>query len=258
MLNDFGYGYDEEKNLFYTLVHAWQRKYGYCRLYDEACGPSGMIIHCEPFYFESGGEQFMLELWKGQYGMTTGCEIGLYRDSGKQLLSSPWFESVRDDEMVLMDMTLYKNGKILFQRAQRHWWLTGFLLAEFSKLKELSLSATIQFNSEEMALAFWQSAAQTGYGEHELAINGGTVWIYFAKPKTKQPVTNIKPLVDFTQAKNKLLCQGFREISGGRTDMYEILADVKQNYPDFFESLMQIGRSAEGYTAKIRELPEFE
>ena len=38
----------------------------------------GMIIDCEPVRFYYGGKKWLIELWKGQYGMTTGCEIGVY------------------------------------------------------------------------------------------------------------------------------------------------------------------------------------
>ena len=35
-------------DIFYSLNDCWQRDFGYCRLYDEACAPLAMIIDCEP------------------------------------------------------------------------------------------------------------------------------------------------------------------------------------------------------------------
>ena len=37
-----------------------------------------MIIDCEPICFMYGGKNWMIELWKGQYGLETGGEIGVY------------------------------------------------------------------------------------------------------------------------------------------------------------------------------------
>lgn len=43
-----GYSYDPKQDIFYSNMDAWQRNMGYCRLYDEAAAPMGMIIDCEP------------------------------------------------------------------------------------------------------------------------------------------------------------------------------------------------------------------
>lgn len=47
-----GYLYNPKQDIFYSRKNAWQRNMGYCRLYDEAEAPSGMIVDCEPIYFE--------------------------------------------------------------------------------------------------------------------------------------------------------------------------------------------------------------
>ena len=38
----------------------------------------GMVFDCEPLYFSCNGKSYLLELWKGQYGMSTGAGIGFY------------------------------------------------------------------------------------------------------------------------------------------------------------------------------------
>ena len=49
---------------------------------------SSAIIDCEPIYFSYGGKRWLIELWKGQYALTTGAEsayiepICPYRSSG--------------------------------------------------------------------------------------------------------------------------------------------------------------------------------
>lgn len=47
-----GYRYDESQDIFYNHDNVWQEDFGYCKLYDDALALLGMIIDCEPIYFE--------------------------------------------------------------------------------------------------------------------------------------------------------------------------------------------------------------
>ena len=78
IIHNLGYGYDKWQDIFYSKLNGWQRDMGYCRLYDEVAAPMSMIIDCEPIYFEYDNKKWLIEFWKGQYGMTTGCEVGVY------------------------------------------------------------------------------------------------------------------------------------------------------------------------------------
>ena len=73
-----GYAYDPNQDIFYSKMDAWQRDFGYCRLYDETASPMGMVIDCEPIYFVYSGKRWLIEMWKGQYDLTTGGEVGVY------------------------------------------------------------------------------------------------------------------------------------------------------------------------------------
>jgi hypothetical protein len=254
-MGDMGYAYDPRENVFYTTLDAWQRKYGYCKLYDEGIAPSGMIADCEPVYFTHDGTRYLIEFWKGQYGMTTGCEVGVYYDSGRELLGSEWFESVPDANLLDMSVTLYKNGERLFSRHARHWWLTGFVLGEFSNTRELVLAATLIVPDDEMRGAFLAALRQAGYSEAEAFERGGAVTVYFAEPKTQQPVTRTKILEKFTQTKNRLICEEFSRIVGGNTNMYDILVYLKTEYPGLYESAIELGRPMESFTRYMNELP---
>ena len=85
IIESAGYSYDPVQEIFYSNMYSWQRDMGYCRLYDEASAPLNMIIDCEPIYFEYGNKRWMIEFWKGQYGMTAGGEIGVYTTEGPDL-----------------------------------------------------------------------------------------------------------------------------------------------------------------------------
>jgi len=113
-----------------------------------------------PFYFE--GKQWMIWIWKGQYGITTGAEIGLYvysktftaTVSGKTY-SQKWYRCAYDSERISMSFTLYKNGKKVFSRSDKeHWWLTGFKPNMLSSAKSLSMYITLGFKNINMAKAF--------------------------------------------------------------------------------------------------------
>jgi hypothetical protein len=69
-------------------MDALQRKAGYCWNYDRAAPIFNMIIDCEPICFKYGGAKWMIELWKGQYGIMTGAEIGVYKEPGTYFLKT--------------------------------------------------------------------------------------------------------------------------------------------------------------------------
>lgn len=131
-LKPAGFAYDRRTDTFYSLMDCWQRKMGYCRLYDEAAPGFNMIMHCEPVPFFYGGKRWLVELWKGQYGITTGGEIGVYNttleDVHSEKFIGTFYESISDDERLPMAFVLRKNGKPIMRRKGLHWWLTGFKL----------------------------------------------------------------------------------------------------------------------------------
>ena len=71
----------------------------------------------------------MIELWKGQYDLSTGSEIGIYKKSNPD--AKAW-DCGDNSEMLKMSYSLKKKGKEIFSRNGTHWWLTGFKPGEFS------------------------------------------------------------------------------------------------------------------------------
>ena len=51
-LEPFGFAYDLKRDIFYSLRDAWQRNFGYGKIYDEMAPTMNMIIHSEPIKFE--------------------------------------------------------------------------------------------------------------------------------------------------------------------------------------------------------------
>src|SRR5690554_6238808 len=182
-----GYEYDEEQDIFYSASNPWQRRLGYCYLYDEAAPNFKMIVDSEPIKFEYAGKRWLIEFWKGQYALSTGCEIGIYNTNKRDfqipgVFDGTFYHSASDDERLYISCALRKKGKTLLKRKGLHWWLTGFILGEFSEPSDLTLDIAIQFKDKAMLRPFLQSLVNVGYTGKEVKTEKNTVYIHFDKP----------------------------------------------------------------------------
>ena len=162
---DAGFSYDQNQGIIYSRMSPYPFQYalGHCWAYDETSAPLSMIIDCERFYFPCQGYQWLIELWKGQYGLETGCEIGLYSRNTNGRWVPPqasWYPGVAPAQMLQMSLRLYTpDGLLLHRGPMQHWWLTGFKWGKFQKMThELSLDVNIQFLDSDMRDAFLSEA----------------------------------------------------------------------------------------------------
>jgi len=257
-LNDFlenaGYSYDIYQDIFYSNIDSWQRDMGYCRLYDELAAPFSMIIDCEPIYFDYNNKKWLIEFWKGQYGMTTGCEVGVYVSDGPDIetieFSGTFYSCVKDEDMLDMSFDLRKNGKTLMYRNQKHWWLTGFKLGEFSDPEELTVTFNIKLKDEVMRDEFLKGLKNSGYLEQNLKIDGNNIEIFFYKPHMPQPFSRIKKSDRLTQAKNKLLCDKFQDMTSDYDNSLDKIIAIQKLDSRMMKKILMLGKSTslfEGY-----------
>ncbi|HHV28156.1 DUF4474 domain-containing protein [Acetivibrio mesophilus] len=249
-----GYAYDEKQDIFYSIKDAWQRNFGYCRLYDEAAAPLGMIVDCDPIYFEYNGKKWLIEFWKGQYDLPTGAEVGIYATDGPDLnipgfFNGTFYHCVSDDELLWMSFTLKKKGKVLFERGDRHWWLTGFRLGEFSQPSELTMEITMTLKDQLMCTAFIEGLKRAGYSDKEVKRYGNSVRIIFDKPHTPQPLTRTEITDGIIQAKNKLLCDLYNEVTQECITLEEKMNAVREKEPELYKHILALGRPAELYSS---------
>lgn len=247
-----GYAYDQRQDIFYSILDPWQKKFGYCRLYDEAAAPMGMIIDCEPVYFEYGGKKWLIEFWKGQYDLTTGCEIGVYTTKGPDLnipgvFHGTFYNCPDESDYLRISYTLKKNGRMLFVRNGVHWWLTGFRLGEFSEPSELTMYINISLKDRSMLNVFLKGLKKTGYSEYELTLYGDTVSFVYAKPYSAQPVTRTNVTDALIQKKNKLLCDKYNEATKGCKTLQEKMKAVQEKAPELYRHISRLGRTNESY-----------
>lgn len=214
---DVGFECDPVQDIIQSRLQAWQRTVGFMWAYDVACPAMQMIIDCEPVYFAHAGKNWMIELWKGQYGLETDGEIGVYN----QLASPPpgatatsiwnalravvpaidrlaesarestaFYRCVGDDDMLAMHFTLERDGTPMFTRGpEKHWWLTGFKWGEFTRdTTRLTMEAEITCKDAGMLSAFTAALDKLGY--HDVRLKSPlAVAFTFGKPFTTQPVT---------------------------------------------------------------------
>ena len=238
-----GYGYDPVQDIFYCNMNAWQRNMGYSRLYDEGCAPFGMILDCEPIYFRYGGKIWLIELWKGQYDLNTGCEVGVYTRE-EPMINVPemykymFYNCAANEERLTISFSLYKNEELLFSRDDKHWWLAGFKLGEYSEPWELTMELNITLKDQFMCAAFVEGLKEAGYEEKEFTINGNNVGLTYSVPHTPQPVTRTPETDKIIQVKNKLLCEKYRDI----VKVYDNFADkidaIQKYAPEIYEEIV--------------------
>lgn len=246
-LAPFGFKYDPYQDIFYSLMYAWQRDYGYCRLYDEAAAPLSMIIDCEPIRFNYDGKKWMIEFWKGQYGMTTGGEVGIYYTTGPDLnipgfFNGTFYYCVNDEHRINMSFALRKNGNLLFTRQGYHWWLTGFKLAEFSDPEELTMDIMLELYDKVMVNAFTQALKKAGYKENEYVVHGNRVYVHFGKPHTPQPITRTAFTEYIMQRNNASFCNAYARLTEGYTDTLDKLEALQKSSPGLYNQILNIGK----------------
>ena len=252
-LHPYGFEYNACHDIVQSGMHNWQREVGYCRLYDDLSYRLKMIFDCEPIYFTYNEKRWLLELWKGQYGITTGGEIGLYNTDQSDIdipgiFKGPFFECVTDEERIPMAFVLERKGKELFRRKQLHWWLTGFSVGLFSKPKDLVMKVQLTFPNYEMRDAFLRGLSRAGYNLEEVLIHETTIYFVYDKPKTRQPVHS-RLRIWFIQKQNKLSCRlyNFETINFKKT-LNKVMF-LKFMYPILFRILC-----GQFVTAKTKKL----
>jgi hypothetical protein len=240
-LEPFGFAYNEEQDIFYSLMYPWQREYGYGRPYDKAAPLLAMIIDSEPIIFEYDNKLWMIEFWKGQYGMTTGAEVGIYVSNKEGHQKPIIFGSISDDELLPMSYTLKRKNKVLLIRSDLHWWLTGFKLGQFSRLKDLTMDISITFKDEGMCDAFVKALRKAGYKKKDIRSLYNTVCVTYSKPHKRQPRARNALIRHIMQKYNKHNCKIYNSFTKDYTNTLDKLNYLKKEFPFMYMQIINIG-----------------
>ncbi len=157
ILTAAGFAYDPIQDIYYSVMNPLQRNFGYNVYYDAMAPVFGMIFDTERIYFSYDDKDWLVQLWKGQYGITVGAEVGIYYKPSSR--TSGQYDCISDDDLVEMTMELYKGDEKYFTRGpERHWWLTGFKLLDAAAPSSLSLNIMLTLDEDGMADAFFKAA----------------------------------------------------------------------------------------------------
>ncbi len=166
------YKYDPDGNYYYTDdKNAWQSNFGFNEGYDSMAPVTMMYYDTVRTKFVYGGKEWLIQLWKGQYGYAfVGGEVGIYtRKTGS---SGTHFNCAKEEDWLKMEMlfmwdeALDGNYKPVFKRPYTdYWWCTGFVVGFDGGVNrnQFRLMTHITFKDDEMANAFCEAFEANGF-----------------------------------------------------------------------------------------------
>ncbi len=221
--NDLGLLYDPGQDIIYYKRNSILRQFGYNAAYDYAAPFANIVIDCEPIIFNYADKNWMIELWKGQYSLATGCEIGIYNTPAIDLpwgaTSSAHFNVADDDELLVTAFTLRRKGQMLFFRGpEKHWWLSGFRMGVHSHPEELTMDVSITCLNTEMRTAVINALLGMDYN---IKVHSTTVNFRFATPSSFQP-RFANPSTNIAKVSNQLAVKEYQDFGFSSNDLNTI------------------------------------
>lgn len=204
-----GYRYNPRQDIFTSTQDAWQKHYGYRDLYDRMAPYLNMIFDCQPIYFDYDKKTWLIEFWKGQYGINTGSEVGVYHadtiipPSERKMTT---FHAAAENEYLYINSILYHNDRFLAETGAPHWWSALFSVGHFANPKNLTLNVSIRFPNLDMRDAFLDALFLNGYDTGNVHICFNVVSFTFHPPR--RPGCLLKKIYRlYVQLKNRLFCK---------------------------------------------------
>ncbi len=251
-----GFRYDPDQDIIFSRMDAWQRKFGYAYAYDLAAPVTiSAVIDCEPIFFRYDQKDWMIELWKGQYGLETGAEIGVYvSDDTKRVLdatigkrpgddyNSQFFECAEDGERLEMSFELERDGRPLFARGpELHWWLTGFKWGVLSSPEQLVMKLRVTLSTTEMREVFVD--AIEGHPFRDISVDGQTVAFTFDQATPPQPRRDPRcaHFVELAQSNNSQIVHRYGQLDLEDSDPNGIRDEIAGDVLDYFNCCSPTG-----------------
>lgn len=174
-VNLASYRYDGDGNFYYTDdKECWQKNFGFNEVYDKFAPLSVMYYDTVRTTFEYGGKEWMIQMWKGQYGMVfVGGEVGVYTrrpgSGGSHYVCADKEDWLNMEMAFMWDEHENGNYRAVFNRDyEKYWWCTGFVVgfpngSLRKTLAEFRLVHHITFKDTEMANAFCEAFEANGF-----------------------------------------------------------------------------------------------
>lgn len=174
-----GYRYSTDGYYYCDDQTCWQNGTGYNEYYDLWASVACMFIDQVRIRFQYGGENWMVQLWKGQYGwLLLGAEIGLYNCPLDQYSGETGdchhFSCAQKENWLKMQLDCYyaqgakgEYKKIFTRPYDTYWWATGFVKGQVQKYSaprtELKTINRITCKDADMANILVQGLKQAGF-----------------------------------------------------------------------------------------------
>lgn len=127
-----------------------------------------MVFDYETIYFSYNNRTWLIELWKGQYGICSGCEVGVYYNEtiiSPENYSNTHFNAVAPEDMPYIYLKLsdhkHQGDSTLGFAKGHHWWLTLFKLPHYALPRQLQVDISLRFHNYEMLSSFLRSFVNT-------------------------------------------------------------------------------------------------
>ncbi len=198
-----GFNYNSKTDEFLSDENAWQKKFGYCHLYDVAAPFFRIIIDTEPIKFYYNNKNWLITFWKGQYGIVTGAEVGIYNTNEKKVNRKTMYLAPTSEELIDISFILNKKNEVISKVQSKRWWTASFKLGMFSWPKDLTMDISLTFPNGEMLEAFLNALRKKRYKEKDYRIKENTVSFTYKKPHTFKVFTRMLITDLITQRKNK-------------------------------------------------------
>lgn len=176
-----GFEYDAKQGIYYSHLNPLQRQFGFNFIYDMAAPMAGMFYDTKRIEFIYDNREWMIQIWKGQYGITSGAEIGLYNRPMDRVMQ---YDCADDEDLIEMQFDFYNQNQFVFSRGpEKHWWLTGFKIFNSGVPILIDLDMTLKFTNITMARAFYNSLKKVAVASildpMTYSIQGSTVKIHW-------------------------------------------------------------------------------
>ncbi len=172
-----GFNLNLSEMTVYATIDSWMRNFGFCLFYDFAASSMPVFFNYRTrrFKFDYNGLEYMIQIWKGNYTVANGGEVGVYcRDASK---SGSYYDCANNEQMLNMSMQILHGDKILVDEGPMlHWWVNGFNLSDRMYLPEsLTMKFSIEMTDEEMLNAFCDSIDNHYMNDVSYTVDGLTV-----------------------------------------------------------------------------------
>ena len=155
-----GFNFNIGEMMVYATISSWMRQFGFCMFYDIAANSAPLLWNyvTRRFKFEYQDLEWMIQIWKGNYLITNGGEVGVYNRNPEEKFGT-FYNTATDDQLMEMSLQVYHGDELLVnQEPQMHWWVNGFHMGERRYIPDsLTMKFSILMPDEEMLNAFCEA-----------------------------------------------------------------------------------------------------